>query len=197
MLSVAEAITGSRLKAKVLNWLYVEAGAATRINERALARQVDIPAGSIHKVLISLVKDQLVVREETSRGPEYRAPFDDPRFDSLIAFFRQESEIVAVLKKALKSFKNIEYACIFGSFARGTTHKASDVDVLVLESSEENRFQIMSALSRVSDKIKREANPQFYSVEEFRKLAQDGETVAMSILSGQRITLKGQLPWQV
>ena len=73
-------------------------------------------------LLLALVADQLVVREETSRGPEYRAPFDDPRFKSLIMFFRQESVIVTALQRALKPFKSIEYACIFGSFASGTTH---------------------------------------------------------------------------
>jgi predicted nucleotidyltransferase len=193
--AVAEAITGSRLKAKILNWLYVESAPEDRFTERQLARQVGIPPGSIHKVLLRLVADQLVVREEGVRGPEYRAPFEDPRFKSLISFFRQESEIVSVLKRAVKPFKSIEYACIFGSFASGTTHKNSDVDVLVLETSENDRFQIISALSGVSDKIKREANPQFYSVEEFRSNADRGETIALSILGSSRITLKGSFTW--
>jgi predicted nucleotidyltransferase len=193
--TVAEAITGSRLKAKILNWLYVEATASTRFTERQLAKQLGIPTGSIHKVLLKLVADQLVAREETARGPEYRAPFDDPRFKSLIAFFRQESEIVTALKRALKPFKSIEYACIFGSFASGMTHKDSDVDVLVLETSQDDRFQIISALSGVSDRIRREANPQFYSVEEFRNNASQGETIALSILSNPRILLKGTFTW--
>lgn len=195
MKTVAEAITGSRLKAKILNWLYVESTPDDRFTERQLARQIGIPPGSIHKALMTLVADQLVVREEVARGPEYRAPFEDPRFKSLISFFRQESEIVTALKRALKPFKSIEYACIFGSFASGTTHKDSDVDVLVLETSEDDRFQIISALSRVSDKIQREANPQFYPAEEFRSNASRGETVALSILSNPRIPLKGSFTW--
>lgn len=195
MKTVAEAITGSRLKAKILSWLYVESAPDDRFTERQLARQLGIPSGSIHKVLMALVADQLVVREEASRGPEYRAPFDDPRFKSLISFFRQESQTVSALKRALKSFKAIEYACIFGSFASGTTHKDSDVDVLVLETSDDDRFQIIAALSRVSDKIQREANPQFYSVEEFRNNASQGETIALSILSNPRIPLKGSFTW--
>lgn len=195
MRTVAEAITGSRLKAKILNWLYVESLPGARITERQLAKQVDISAGSIHKVLLALVADQLVIREETSRGPEYRAPFEDPRFRPLIQFFRQESEVVGRLRRALKQFKSIEYACIFGSFASGTTHKESDVDVLVLERSDADRFRIISALSGVSDKIGREANPQFYSVEEFRNNASRGETIALSILGNPRIPLKGAFEW--
>jgi hypothetical protein len=88
--------------------------------------------------------------------------------------------------------KSIDYACVFGSFARGTTHKDSDVDVLVLECSEDERFQIISALS---DRSGREANPQFYSVEEFRGLAASGETIALSILGNPRISLKGEFTW--
>lgn len=195
MKTVAEAITGSRLKAKVLNWLYVESAPDARVTERQLAKQVGIAPGSIHKVLLALVSEQLVVREESVRGPEYRAPFEDPRFKSLIMFFRQESVVVAALKRALKPFKSIEYACIFGSFASGTTHMNSDVDVLVLERSDSDRFRIISALSGVSDKIGREANPQFYSVEEFRSNASQGETIALSILGNPRIPLKGEFQW--
>lgn len=193
MKSVAESITGSRLKAKILNWLFVDATAETRVTERQLAKQLGIPAGSIHKVLLSLVEDQLIAREEGPRGPQYRAPLEDPRLKALIAFFRQESEIVTKLKRALKPFKTIDYACIFGSFARGTTHRESDVDVLVLENSDEERSQILLALSVVSDKIGREANAQFYSVEEFRNNAQSGERVASSILRSPCIPLKGEL----
>ena len=193
--TVAEAITGSSLKAKILSWLYVESDPADRFTERQLARDTGISSGSIHKVLMALVDDQLVVREHGARGPEYRAPFEDPRFKSLISFFRQESEIVALLKRALKPFKSIEYAGIFGSFARGATHRGSDIDVLVLESSDEHRLQIMAALSSVSDKIKREVNPQFYSVQEFRENAAAGEAIALSILSNPRIALKGELTW--
>lgn len=195
MKTVAEAITGSRLKAKVLNWLYVESTPDARVTERQLAKQVGIAPGSIHKVLLALVSEQLVVREESPRGPEYRAPFEDPRFKSLIMFFRQESAVVAALKRALKPFKSIEYACIFGSFASGTTHMNSDVDVLVLERSDSDRFRIISALSGVSDKIGREANPQFYSVEEFRSNASQGETIALSILGNPRIPLRGEFQW--
>lgn len=195
MKTIAEAITGSRLKAKILNWLYVQSPPESRFTERALARQVGIGSGSIHKVLTHLVDDQLVIREETARGPEYRAPFEDPRLKALILFFRQESDVINALRRVLKPFKSIEYACVFGSFARGTTHKDSDVDVLVLESSEDERFQIISALSAVSDRIGREANPQFYSVEEFRGLAASGETIALSILGNPRISLKGEFTW--
>lgn len=195
MKTVAEAITGSRLKAKVLNWLYAESRPDARVTERQLAKQVGIAPGSIHKVLLALVSEQLVVREESPRGPEYRAPFEDPRLKSLIMFFRQESVVVAALKRALRPFKSIEYACIFGSFASGTTHMKSDVDVLVLERSDSDRFRIISALSGVSDKIGREANPQFYSVEEFRSNAGQGETIALSILGNPRIPLKGEFQW--
>ena len=62
MKTIAEAITGSRLKAKILSWLYVQSTPESRFTERALARQVGIGSGSIHKVLTHLVDDQLVVR---------------------------------------------------------------------------------------------------------------------------------------
>ena len=142
-----------------------------------------------------LVRRELVIREEATRGPEYRAPFEDPRLKHLFLLLRAESAIVSALKRALKRFKSVEYAAVFGSFARGDTHKGSDIDVLILERGHADRLGVIGELSKVGDRTRREVNAQFYATSEFKRLVEDNEPVAVSILREPRIDVKGVLPW--
>jgi predicted nucleotidyltransferase len=145
---------------------------------------------------MQLVEAQLVVREEMRRGPEYRAPFEDPRLKGLFLMLRQDSEIVAALKQALRKTKYVSYACIFGSFAAGTTHKGSDIDVLIIERAGLDRFEFQITLGKVADRFGRPVNPEFYSAEEFSRKLASLDPVVLSILENPRIELKGATPWQ-
>lgn len=194
---IVQALFGTGPKSKLMQWLYVRKDNSPAIAARALAREASVPYGSIDKALRELVASQLVVREETEYGPHYRAPREDPRLGGLFTLLRQDSDIVEQLKKSIKTFKQIPFACIFGSFASGKTHKDSDIDVLVLERDDLDRFEVMTELSKVSVKIGREVNPEFYGLAEFMDKLESGDPVALSIVSNQRIELKGQSPWQL
>ena len=86
------------------------------------------------------------------------------------------------------------YACVFGSFAAGTTHKGSDIDMLVLSTEGSEQFAIMPELSKVDTNIEREVKPEFYSLFEFNGKLESGDPIALSIAANQRIVLKGRTP---
>ena len=70
---IVEALFGTGAKAKVMQQLYLRKEGSPSLAARALAREADVPMGSIAKTLAQLVDDQLVVREETPDGPRYKA----------------------------------------------------------------------------------------------------------------------------
>src|SRR5450830_273370 len=184
---IVEALFGVGAKGKILQWLYVRSDNSPPIAARALAREAVVPYGSVDKALQGLVADQLVVREETAYGPHYRAPREDPRLAGLFTLLRQDSVITDKLKKALKPFEQVVYACVFGSFASGATHKSSDIDVLVLETEGLDRFAVMTALSKISVQTGREVNPEFYSVSEFQDKLNGGDPFTLSVVANARI----------
>jgi predicted nucleotidyltransferase len=193
---IIEALLGSGAKSKVVSHLYLGSSDSQALAARALAREAGVPYGSIDKTLRELVSSQLVVREETMHGPLYRAPFEDARLTGLFQLIRQDSAIVAQLKRALRPFKGIAYAGVFGSFASGHTQRHSDIDVLVLEAFGTDRFTVMTAFMKVAEKTKRQIKPEFYGVSEFGDKLDHLDPVALSILANPRLDLKGALPWQ-
>lgn len=193
--SVVEALFGRGTKAKVVEWLYVQQTRKNTISARSLARNAGVPYGSINKTLKELVAAQLVVRQETQHGPDYRAPEEDSRLTGLFLLLRQDSELILRLKRALSRFKAIEYACVFGSFARGTACRGSDIDVLVLEQESLDRFAVLVSLTKVSERTKREVDSEFYAVDEFRRKIKTGDYFAREVVEGSRIDLRGTPPW--
>jgi predicted nucleotidyltransferase len=193
---IIEALFGTGAKCKVVSYLYQGASGGEPLPARPLAREAGVPYGSIDKTLRELTSAQLVVREESVRGPVYRAPVEDPRLAGLFLLVRQDSAIVQQLTRALRRIKGIAYAGVFGSFASGKTQRASDIDVLVLEQPGIDRFAAMTALAKVADKVKRPIQPEFYAVAEFGDKLDRLDPVALSILANPRIDLKGALPWQ-
>lgn len=192
--SIVTALFGKSAKAKVIQWLYVQN--KETISAPALARSAGVATGSIHKTLTELVSDQLVVREISAAGPVYRAPTEDPRLNGLFILLRQDSDLVADLSKVLAKHKSVVYACIFGSFAAGTTHKASDIDVLILCEGELKRLSLLGDIGKVASKFNREINPEIYTVTEYQALMENGNTFILNVIGNSFINLKGIPPWQ-
>ncbi len=192
---ILEALFGTGAKSKVMQHLYL-APTGSAAPARVLARLADVPYGSVHKTLKELVAGQLVVREDSEQGPRYRAPHEDPRLRGLFLLIRQDSAVVKQLQRSLRPFKCIAYACIFGSFATGRTHKESDIDVLLLEGEGTDRFAVMVALAKAGEKHGRVVDPQFYAADEFLAKVSEGEPVALGVLADARIGLKGVEPWK-
>lgn len=193
---IIQALFGVGARAKVVHWLYNQPSDSEPIAARRLAREAGVPYGSIAKTLQELTNDELVERLETAHGPHYRAPHDDPRLLGLFLLIRQDSDIAHQLQQEVAALNGLVYACVFGSFAAGTTRKGSDVDVLLLHDGTLDRFAAMGALGKVSDRIGREVNPQFYSVPDFNEHLQNDDPVVRSIVANPRIELKGAAPWQ-
>ena len=194
--SQIEALVGSELRARLLRWFYVEAQPGMSAYEREIARRTGISPGSVHHALKRLEEGQLIVREETPRGPQYRAPYEDVRLQPLFTLFRQQSVLVSALRNALVDVPQVAYACIFGSFAQGTAGAASDVDVLVLEESRDARQRILSALAKVQESTTAKIDITTMSVDKFRGMLSEGDAFAVSVVGSPRIVLKGGTePW--
>lgn len=183
------------VKGRVVACMYMQRDSARLMPARAIAREAGVPYGSIDRALRDLVRDEILVRVETEDGPRYRAPFEDPRLRGLFDLVRQDSDVVAQLREALREEEGVAYAALFGSFAAGKAGRTSDIDVLVIEADSNRRFAVMTAIAQVADRLGREINPEFYAPGEFENKLRDGDAIATHIAENPLITLKGEASW--
>ena len=157
---------------------------------RALAAMTGISSGTLHTTLKRLERAGLVRRIDGKPLVFYQAPVDDARLAPLVELFRRESDLVADLRTALKAFaRQVKYAGLFGSYARGEDRADSDIDVLVV--GPDNSIKVQAALAPVARKHGREINAAVFSDKAFARMARAADRLFEEIAAGRRIDLMG------
>jgi predicted nucleotidyltransferase len=85
--------------------------------------------------------------------------------------------------------KDIEFAFVYGSFARGEEKAESDVDLLVV--GETTLDDLLTQLSPVERSLRRPINPTIYAREELRTKLHSGNHFLRAIQSAQLTFLVG------
>ncbi len=86
-------------------------------------------------------------------------------------------------------FKRIKVAFLFGSLLRGGEHSGSDADVMVVGNV--TFSEVVSALGRVQETIRREINPIVNPQEEFRSKLAGNHHFLKTVLEDSRFFLIG------
>jgi predicted nucleotidyltransferase len=179
---------GGASRYKVLQKLYERP--TERHHLRALAAMTGISSGTLHTTLKRLERAGLVRRIDGKPLVFYQAPVDDARLAPLVELFRRESDLVADLRTALKAFaRQVKYAGLFGSYARGEDRADSDIDVLVV--GPDNSIKVQAALAPVARKHGREINAAVFSDRAFARMARAADRLFEEIAAGRRIDLMG------
>lgn len=179
---------GGANRYKVLRKLYERPG--ERHHLRSLAAMTGISSGTLHTTLKRLERAGLVRRIERKPLVFYQAPADDARLDPLVELFRRESELVSDIHAALAPFsRQLKYAGLFGSFARGEDRADSDVDVLVV--GPDNGIKVQAALAPAARKHRRAINAAVFSARTFARMAREDDRFFDEVASGKRIDIAG------
>ncbi len=90
---------------------------------------------------------------------------------------------------ALNELSQIDFALIYGSFAKGDERAASDLDLFIVGEVGLNKLRdVLHALER---RLGREINETVYGSEEFRQRCEESDPFVRRVLDGPRIILIG------
>jgi predicted nucleotidyltransferase len=157
---------------------------------REIARQMKIPAGSVHRELKRLAEAGLLLREPSGNQVRYRANRESPIFLELASIFRKTDGLADVIRDALEPLgKKVELALVFGSMAHGETKAGSDVDILVVGSA--TLREAVGALSPLQEGLGREINPVVVSHEKFVQGLKSKDRLFSRIVNEPKIFVKG------
>jgi predicted nucleotidyltransferase len=188
MNGILETLLGSRLRAKVLGWLF------THPDERYFVRQltalVEEDSTNVSRELARLEKNDILISTTEGKQKYYQANRQSPLFDDLHGIIVKTAGVADALRSALASaIGQIKVAFIFGSMASGDERKRSDIDVMIV--GRVSFEDVVSLLSEAEEKLGREVNPVVYPITEFRHKIRDGHHFLNTVLKGERIFLIG------
>lgn len=179
---------GSKLRAKVVGWLF------THPDESFFGRQLTILLGedstNISRELARLEEIGLLIRRDEGKQKYYQANPECPVFDELRGLVVKTAGLADILRGALAPMADrIKVAFMYGSFAEGRERRGSDVDVLVVGNA--TFAEVVSALGRAQELLRREINPTIYPPAEFRSKLAAGHHFVKSVLAQPKVFLIG------
>lgn len=135
--------------------------------------------GAVHRVLGRLAESGLVTVTPSGRQKHYRANRESPVFGELQGLVLKTVGLAAPLAAALAPFaKQVDFAFVFGSVAKGSDTARSDIDLMVIGEGLEYA-ELYEALQKAEEILGRPVSPNLMTPEEWkRKLAAGNPFVA-------------------
>lgn len=134
---------------------------------RQLARHIHGSAGTVQRELTTLVLVGLIRRNDRENQVLYQANPDHPIFAELHSLLAKTTGVYSMLAEQLLPLSSaIEYAFVYGSFARGEERADSDIDLMVI--GEVPLDDLLERLSPIEKKLSRPVNPTIYARQELR-----------------------------
>jgi len=157
---------------------------------RQIVRITGLGLGPIQRELKMLTDAGIVTREKKGNLVYYRANSGSPIFSELKNIVRKTFGVADVIRESLAPIsKNIKVAFIFGSVARSTDERRSDIDIMVIGNVSFDAVSL--TVDQAENTIQRELNPVVYPLKEFRQKIQDNRHFVKTVLEGEKIFLIG------
>jgi DNA-binding transcriptional ArsR family regulator len=183
-----ETLMGSRLRAKVLGWLF------SHPDERYFVRQLTLlvneDSTNVSRELARLEKAGILVSATEGKQKYYQANRHNPIFNELHGLILKTSGVADIIRKCLgPRIPDIQLSFVFGSVAGKTENRLSDIDLLIV--GDITFGEIVDLLSPAEKVLSRELNPVVYSLAEFDRRLSENHYFINDILSGDKIFIVG------
>jgi predicted nucleotidyltransferase len=187
MSKTTEKIFGSRIRAKILGWLFTHPEESFFVRQIALILKED--PTNVSREMAKLEELGILRSKRNGNLKHFQANQECPFFEELKGLVLKTTGVAGRIRASLDKLAGIEYAFIYGSYAKGEEKADSDVDLLIIGDVDMDRLD--SNLGKLEKTLGREINYVLYSMEEFKskKKAKDG--FLMDVLRGKKIMLVG------
>jgi predicted nucleotidyltransferase len=177
----------SKLRVKVLSHFFFHPGETFHV--RRLATELHESAGSIARELAHLEEAGIVSSSAVGNQKHCALREDNSILNDLRNIFLKTSGASAELRSVLEKIPAVEVAFIYGSYASGEAHAASDIDLMVIGNLTDR--ELAPAVARIERHLKRQINYTLCTRGEAEKrLGKRGEFV-QEVLAGPKLMLIG------
>lgn len=178
----------SQARVKILKFFLLNP--TTSYYQRELEQHTKLPIRAIQRELARMVELGLLEKRMSGNRNYYQVNRDFPIFLELKSIFLKTFGIGKVLKESLNKREKINFAFIYGSYAKNQENITSDIDLFVIGNISSRKLS--SYLSKLKSQFDREINFALYSPQEFRKGIKNKNHFIMSILKEPKIFIIGK-----
>lgn len=121
----------------------------------------------------------------------YQANSECPVYSELLAIVRKTFGVADVIREGLAALNShIDLALVYGSIAKGTDTKSSDID-LMLVGKNLAYGDVMELVTALEEGLQRPIHPSIYSPGDFREKLNDGNSFLQRVMELPKVMIKG------
>lgn len=181
----------TKTQQRVLGLLYGTPDKSFYTNE--IMRWAHMGRGTIRRELGRMVSAGILTVTTTGNQHHYQANQDSPVYSELLGIVRKSFGVNDVLKQALKPISSqLELAFIYGSIAKYTDTKVSDID-LMLVGKTLKYGDVMDILVPLEESLQRSINPTIYTPVEFESKLKEKNGFLTRVVKQPMLIIKGAI----
>ncbi len=181
----------TKTQQRVLGLLYGKPDKSFYTNE--IVRWAAMGRGTISRELDKLVSSGLLSVTREGNQNHYQAQKDNPVYKELLGIVRKTFGVVDVIRQALKPLDpQIQLAFVYGSVAKSTDAKSSDIDLMLVGESLEYA-DVMELLIPLEESLQRPINPTIYEVADFVEKLDQKSSFLVRVMEQPKLMIKGDI----
>jgi len=179
----------TKTQQRVLGLLYGTPDKSFYTNE--IMRWADMGRGTIRRELDRLVNAGLLSVTPEGNQKHYQAKQDNPVYTELLGIVRKTFGVVDVIRQALELLNDtIDLAFIYGSIAKNTDTKASDIDLMLI--GERLHYgDVIDVLMPLEESLNRSINPTILTPGEFASRLDQNSSFIVRVMEQPKLVVKG------
>jgi predicted nucleotidyltransferase len=179
----------TKTQQRVLGLLYGAPDKSFYTNE--IMRWADMGRGTIRRELDRLVSAGILSVTPEGNQNHYQAKQDNPVYTELLGIVRKTFGVVDVIKQALKPLNaQIKLAFIYGSIAKGTDARTSDIDLMLIGEGL-NYGDVIDVLMPLEESLQRSVNPMVFTSAEFASRLDQNSSFLVRVMEQPKLVIKG------
>ena len=181
----------TKTQQRVLGLLYGKPDKSFYTNE--IVRWAAMGRGTISRELDKLVSSGLLSVSREGNQNHYQAQKDNPVYNELLGIVRKTFGVADVIRQALKPLDpQIQLAFVYGSVAKSTDAKSSDIDLMLVGESLEYA-DVMEMLLPLEESLQRPINPTIYEADDFVKKLDQNSSFLVRVMEQSKLMIKGDI----
>jgi len=187
MVTTIEKIFGSRIRAKLLGWFFTHPDESFFV--RQVASIIKEDPTNLSREMANLEKLGILKSKRDGNLKRFQTNPNCPFLKELKGLVLKTTGVAGQIRAALEKLPGIDYAFLYGSYAKREEKAESDVDLLIIGEVDMDRLD--SLLRSLEKKLGREMNYILYDREEFRSKRKAEDGFLMDVLAGEKVMLIG------
>lgn len=145
--------------------------------------------GNFQRVINNMEKEGVLISERKANARYFKANKEYALYEEMKNIVFKTVGVTGSIKDVLKKIGNIDYAFIYGSYAKANENYLSDIDLVVVGKCDEDK--LIKNFDNLEELLKRDINYKLYMLNTLKKEVKQKEPFLLNILQDKKIMLIG------